>query len=350
MRNKTRLFNLVTWPRPLLIFLLFGSGCTSIFAQEPFWYDPLPPHEIEAQEELTNIWVRDHIFISDDDLSPMMTANQGVVSFLGGTDIRDGISINVIDAITGDMKWQRKYGIPTSIVSSSSDLYVGASGGASVLKLDLITGNLIWETKLPKTRGLSYLSLDNDKLYVQTTATTDTFFVLNTSTGEIIRHIQGTMVFLSTEKFIIQRSIISNEVDMINSETQQIIWTAKLGYGFSMLPIFTEREILILTDLGGIYCLERDTGNIKWHIENIAISNIALGENIVYFLTRDGKLQGANLQSGDLKSLVEFNTDRFVLNGEYHIGGYNVIYDQEMKIIFVHLGDSAQLFAFQISE
>ena len=327
--------------------LLLVNGC-NLWGTEPYYYAPISSHTIIKSSYLSQQWVKENVFISEDNLSPMMVASQGKVAFLGSLDRNDTTAIIVLKANSGDLQWQQQFGIPTTIFASPFALYVGRSGGASVTRYDLETGSMRWDTPLASARGSTYLTVLDDIVSVQTSASRDKFFILNANTGEIIKTIDGTANFLNSEGISFQRATITNQLNAINTSTQELLWSVKLDYAFHLAPIFTESEIFIRTDIGGIYCLERKTGTIKWHTENIAISNLAVAKGLVYFLTRDGKLQGLDLVSGEAKYLAQFDTDRFVLNGEEHIGGYHVAYDPATKMVFAELGDSAQLFAFQI--
>lgn len=336
-------------PCVILIIFFLVSGC-DILSPEPYYYNPVATHQVSKSLGLKEVWMREKVFIQDDNLNPMMAASEGILAFLGGLDMNDNNTITALGTNEGDLQWQHAAGIPTAIFASPSALYVGNSGIANVVKFEPSTGKLLWQTPLPGSRGLSYLTVINNDVYAQTTATTDKFFVLNANTGEIIRQMEATDVFVSTDEVTFQQSIFSNELEAVDTKTQNLLWNVKVDQGFLMVPIFTEDEILIRTDVGGIYCLERRTGKVKWQTENIAISNLAVAQDIVFFLTRDGKLQGVDLRSGELEHYVQFDTDRFVLNGEAHIGGYNVAFDPETEMVFAQLGDSAQLFAFQVSE
>lgn len=333
----------------ILIIFFLVSGC-NILSTEPYYYIPVATHQVSESLGLKEAWTHEKVFIQDNNLSPMMVASQGIVTFLGGLDRDDNSTITALGAREGTLQWQHEARIPTAIFASPFALYVGNSGGASVAKYALDTGRSTWQTPLPGTRGLAYLSVIEDDVHVQTGATHDKFFVLDANTGEIVRQMEASGLFMSTNGVSFQHSIFTNELEARDTNTQNLLWIVKMNHQFLMVPVFTEHEILVRTDVGGIYCLERETGIVKWQIENIAISNLVVAQDIVYFLTREGKLQGVDLRSGELKHYVQFDTDRFVLNGEAHIGGFNVAFDPKTEMLFAQLGDSAQLFAFQVSE
>jgi outer membrane protein assembly factor BamB len=348
MRNRGSLLKVVI-VIGLALFLL--KDCVTQFLdREAFRYDPLTVHQVIETSGLITVWVQEEVFIQSSDLHPMIVASQGLVSFLGGLGDEDKSTVTVLDAEDGELQWQIEYGSPDAIFVSPSALYIGQGGGVKIIKYDAFTRDTKWQTSLPGTRGLVYLSVVDDEIYIQTSASTDKFFVLDANSGQIIRQLNGTAIFLSTKEATFRRSIISNEFETLETSTQTLLWNTKLNTRFIMLPVFTDNEVLIRTDNGEIYCLERKTGIVRWKTENIAISNPVLAQHLVYFLDREGKLQGIDLQSGEMKHFVQFDTERFVLNGEAHIGSYYVAYDPQTEMIFTQLGDSAQLFAFKLAD
>ena len=332
-------------------FIIFSlvtimNGCKT---PTPYYHPPITDHIVIDSPMLKTLWVRENVFIRDDNLNPMMVAAQGVVIFLGGLDIDDSSAVSALKANDGDLLWQEVFGNPTAIYASPDGLYVGESGRARIVKYEPYSGRIIWTKQLPG-RGLVHIVEEMNQLSVQTSSTRDKFFVLNAISGDVIRQLENTGIFLSTEKVTFQRSILTNELEAVGTSSQNLRWSVTVDHEFLMIPIFTEHEILVRTDVGKIYCIDRDTGSVKWNTDNIAISNLTIANNWVYFLSRDGKLQGIDLQSGEVIQLIQFDTERFALNGEVHIGGYHVAYDPQTGIVFAELGDSAQLFAFQVIE
>ena len=299
MLNKKAVLNF-TIACTCLMLSLFLGGC------ESYHYTPVASHKVIETLGLEEVWKHDNVFVGDSG-NPSMVASKGTVAFLGGLDINDQSSLTVLSAESGELLWQKGRGTPTAIFASSDALFIGQSGLAGVTKFDLATGGIIWHTSLD-ARGLTSLTVLEDEIYVNTTGTTDKFFVLNATTGEIVRQ-------------------VDNQI-------------------FRIL-VFTEDANLLLNG-GKIYCLEPTTGKVKWQTEYIAASNLVSVEDFVFFLSKDGQLQALDLQSGALKYFVQFDTDHFILNGEAYVGGYNVAYDPQTKLIFAQLGDSAQLFAFQV--
>ncbi len=296
-----------------LMILLFLSGC------EPYNYTPVTTHEVTETLGLEEVWKRDNVFIGYSG-NPIMVASEGIIAFLGGLDINDQSTLTTLSAESGELLWQKGYGSPNEIFASSDALFVGQSGLAGVTKLDLTTGAIVWHTSL-EARGLRNLTVLGDEIHVDTAAMTDKFFVLNATTGEIVRQ--------------------------VDTDTYLSFWNIEVDNQIFRVSVFTEDANLILED-GKIYCLEPTIGKVKWQTEYIAASNLVVAEDLVFFLTKDGQLQALDLQTGELRYFVRFDTDRFILSGEAHIGGYNVAYDPQTKLIFAQLGDSAQLFAFQI--
>ena len=349
MQNKNVVSTLHRWAIGFQVFfLLLSGGCIVDSRQESFWFTPLAEHKILELSGLEMVWVREAVFARDDRLQPVMTASQGGVYYLGGLDENDRSAITAIDALTGDLMWQHGYGYRSVIFASPSALYVGNSGGASVAMYDLGTGKAKWEISLPGTRGFIYLLVNDETLFAQTSP--DKFFVVDATTGEIVQQMEGSGIFISGETVTYQRSIISSMLEAVDTSTQHLLWEIDVGDAFQMIPAFTEKAIFILSDIGGVYCVNRQTGQIEWNTQNIVLSNIAVARDRIYFLARNGELLELDIKTGKEKKLVQFDTEHFILNGEAHIGGYYVAYDTKTEMLFAYTGDSAQLFAFRIAD
>lgn len=67
-------------------------------------------------------------------------------------------------------------------------------------------------------------------------------------------------------------------------------------------------------------------------------------------MTEDGYLLGIDKDNGTQIALAKFSNAPFVLDGKDQGGGYEIAFDESTQILFVLLGDSRQLFAFQLKK
>jgi outer membrane protein assembly factor BamB len=330
----------------LLSIIVYESRDRLIYKREPYWHSTVTSHRVAESDEWENVWVHDRVFIEDDDLGPMISANNGLLFALGGLDIYDRVGIIALDANTGELIWQSKNSGPAALFATPLGLYVGFHAGGGVTNYDLGTGEVIWKTLFPGTRGFAYLNVMGDEVYAQVGAYIDKFYVLDATNGEIKRKMNGSSVFVSTNEVTYRQPVILSILQALDTSSREILWEVNVRRGFLMNPTFTDDEIIVRTDIGGVYCVDRGNGLVKWHTDNLAISNVIVVEHDVVFLTRDGELVGLDISTGENTFKVQFDTDRFILTGEALVGGYNVAYDPETGLLFAQLGDSDQIFAF----
>ncbi len=332
--------------------IMILSSCSLIqVGQEIAWYKPLTTHTITEIQGLEQVWVKSDVFARQDDLRSVITASQGTIYMLGGLNENDRSGITALDARSGELLWQKGYGYKSAIWATSSALYVGVGGGATISKYDLKTGDIDWSKSIPNTRGFIYLYGNIDENEIYTVCDPDKFFILDAETGEIKHQVKGTGIFLSTPDVTYVRSEISSIIQAVQTDTWKLLWEVNVKDEVLQLPAFALGRIYLRTGrtLGSVYVLDGQTGQIQWNTRNEVVSNVSVVDNEVYMLTYDGKLIGVDAQSGTLKRLVQFDPAQFILNGEANVGGYDVFHDPKTGLLFAHLGDSAQMYAFKIT-
>ncbi|MFT3893314.1 MAG: hypothetical protein QM730_16935 [Anaerolineales bacterium] len=88
-------------------------------------------------------------------------------------------------------------------------------------------------------------------------------------------------------------------------------------------------------------------GTEHWGINVPTISRIAANSLGVFLLASDGWVLRFDPITGAKKQLIQFAPAPVKWNAtrEY---GYHVAVDEQNRLLFVYLGDSAQLFAFRL--
>jgi outer membrane protein assembly factor BamB len=230
------------------------------------------------------------------------------------------------------------------LVLGSDGLYVGCSGNTYVVKYDL-NGDKLWSTPL-RGPGIRYMYLIDDQLQVSTSL--DELVGLNTSDGK------GTLLH-SDDQIVIFSTLAVSYVDLnglraVDNNTKTVLWNTEWDGLFWLAPVFLADVILFRTgiEMGRIYGIDRASGATLWRTDENIISNIAYSPTkaTVYALSRDGQLLAINPISGEQSILAEFSSVPFILDGE--VGGYELAFDDTTQLLYVLLGDSRQLFAFQI--
>ena len=87
-----------------------------------------------------------------------------------------------------------------------------------------------------------------------------------------------------------------------------------------------------------------------WEIEQDSISNPALIENVLFYISRDDRLKAVDVNTRELifETTIQPSIGFFDMEKDSQHDGYYVCSDEEEKILYIILGDSRQLFAFTI--
>jgi len=317
-------------------------GCTS---PSPF---PIPKtkHTVEFKHSWSEIWEQTVYSVQNEEMSSLGVAS-GEVCFEGSLTNDDNYGIYCLESISGKLLWNEKVVDISCFLVSADAVYVARSGGfTGVGKFDLKEGSLIWYQPI-KGSGISHLAFWNDELQVLTVP--HGLLGLDITTGEIIqKYSDNDHVFLSTstELFILQ-----SKFTVVTRHTGKTLWATALGKTVWQAPVILKNSILVRTGWTGgrVYNINRKTGDIFWRTKDDIISNIAYSkkQQAIYLLDKDGRLLKIDINTGRQEVSMQFTPSPFILNGESVVGGYELAYDDNLNMLFVLLGDSRQMFAFQ---
>ncbi|MGA9398202.1 MAG: PQQ-binding-like beta-propeller repeat protein, partial [Anaerolineaceae bacterium] len=196
--------------------------------------------------------------------------------------------------------------------------------------------------------GINYMQIANNQVQVFTSS--DKLIILNSQDGEVVkRSSYNNPVFLFTPTITFEEKAGLQAIDNLSNTD---LWHVRLDHEIITSPTFLIDRIYIKTGqiLGSVYSIDRATGDILWKTADNIVSNIAYSESLkkIYLLTRNGQLLNIDWDNGQQVVSAEISSTPFVLNGEEIVGGYELAFDDINQILFVLLGDSRQLFAFQI--
>lgn len=309
---------------------------------------PTVQHTIESSSKLSLIWTLENVYIRQDSFSPMTGAADGKFCFFGNLTNESVSKIICLDALDGKVSWET--GGSTSVTAfavSSEGVFVGSTGIASITRFDL-DGNFIWDTSFTGNGVIRIYVVDGE---VQVFNHPERLRIFNSKTGDLIRKIDGDTIFIATdtENFIYTYNLI-----LIDPQTKSTKWEAEIKgvLRIRMSPLFTDDAIYVREGetMGRVYAIDRVSGKILWETDDNIISNAAYSpqKEKIYLLTRSGELLEIDKDNGTTSTLVQFSGSPLILNGEMSpIGGYELSYDESTNILFVTLGDSRQLLAFQ---
>ncbi len=300
-RTKKRKSSKIIYILIPILVVIWGIMISSP-SEGVIWPSPITHHSPSMPE----LWSLSDIYVNVNS-QPLITALDNKLVILGSDDISSGSNVIAFDGNTGHALWRMAYdGI--SISSVSSNVIVGGAG--KVTALDGNDGKVLWNTTLQA--NVTKIILNDRFLYVYGAAS-NRYYAIDPTNGNILEKLKGTYT-------IEQEPSLGNNAYLRNGS-------------------------------GDVLALDKANGQELWKAKANAISNLAVTTSFVYVLDRDGSLLKINSQTGIKESITIFSPAPFMLhsNGE---GGfeypYYVAVDPHINILFVYLGDSAQLFAFQL--
>lgn len=76
----------------------------------------------------------------------------------------------------------------------------------------------------------------------------------------------------------------------VDAKTKVILWKYQLNEEINTQPIFLAQSIIFETGADNIYVLDKNEGTLIWRSQARIISNVAVDDSRVFFLTSEGKL------------------------------------------------------------
>lgn len=338
MKTKTKFFVLL-FVTILPLVACFPQAATPQVTDE---------HSVNITDNrLKLLWSINNVYAAQNDYDNMLAADSGVVCVLGDIEYPMQKELSCFDGFNGTMLWQKGLSLTTGILMDENGIYVGYGGIAGVEKFDLM-GKIIWSTStLKSTVKYKYLYKNQIQLYILP----EKFVVLDKESGEKLDAIDGENIFFSTgnEKFLFSYGIDSWSFDL-----KQVNWKSDIpSNNIYLAPLFTEKLILLRTGgvSGKLLAMDRKTGQVIWKMEKNIISSIAYfqAKSALFALSDRGELIMVNVNDGTEKVVLSFTPEHFNLNGgTFNVGGYELAFDNKNKTLFILLGDSRQLYAFQM--
>jgi outer membrane protein assembly factor BamB len=318
MSKKQDTFTLGLVTLTLILFLIIVGAFSIYYFRESqptleIWQSPIIA---EHQSTVPVLWVRNNIYINKDEQT-LMTAVNGKLFFIGSDTSNKPSRLHVIDAITGNTF--NEYGNGTTLATSTSMVFIGGVGNVTARNPD--TGKIIWFTNLPFTRSVTKILVLDKTLYVDTVS--KNLFILETETGAIadsISYATGDVPSWSDNKMDLE--IVGNDMY------------------FDKLPREPSGE-------GKVSSMDKLSGIERWSVNVSMTSRVNASSLGIFLLASDGWVLRLDSQTGAKNELLQF-APAPVKWGSTREYGYYVTVDVENRLLFVYLGDSAQLFAFRM--
>jgi len=267
------------------------------------------------------------------------------VFIVEGWNNQQSLSLFSFDSVSGEMLWQTPFNsyMPGDMVSQDAIVYRGTSGAANVQSYDAENGKLIWKTNLPWAHSTSEIYFADNKIYVFTSD--NMFFTLNKQ-GKILnsRHETFTTYVEIGNILYLEENISLKAVD---STTREELWRVKTDDRFTHSPIFSDEEIFLRTWAvpSFVYSIDQKTGKVNWKVSQDVLSNLAVSDDKIYFISFDGYLIVLDRDSGNELGKVKFSSPFDLTKGT---DGYFISVDPTNNVLAISFADNSQILGLKI--
>jgi hypothetical protein len=329
------------------MFALFVLLMNRAFIMDRFdWRPSLLEHNVAGLDsDFQFLWQKSSVFLLTSDFETYLTVQDSHIIFAGSLNENGTPSLFNLDLLTGDINWQTDV-YPTGFTGDSLLVYTG-SGNDSLVAREISTGTIIWKTSLPNAKNFIYLIADQGNLHAL--SSTDNYYRLDSQTGQLQQTIGATNTYFIDGDLAYSRSFGPTLiVKQLGNGT--VAWQTGLSGPFSMKPMFTKDIVFIKAQqgagpIGQIVALDRRTGAILWQTApGSVLSNIAVSNGLAFYLTSEAQLYAVNAQTGDKFRTIEFLPaipDEDIVNRRFAVAA------SENSVV-VYLGDSQQMFVFRV--
>lgn len=252
--------------------------------------------------------------------------------------------IKVIDAVTGNLFWEKQLEGADLLAIDAKRVYVMAL--FEVHAYDLNSGDELWRTpRLPDHR-VYRLVVEGEILYAQDT-TQAVIYSFDARTGDRL----GTDSVLADEDgFVLVSSSSSFDlylgpfaVKLQDKTTQKPLWITRVEHLNMEVPWILRCPILSFGDIiliGRALALDARTGQIKWDRRDFDIvSNGVVTNDSLYLLDTQARLVRLDVDTGEELGSIQFMPARTRSeDNRYWVAA-------DGPIVFVYFGDSREVIA-----
>lgn len=301
-------------------------------------------HLLETNDEFEGIWDLTGFSLYTSKRLPSIVNSPGKF-VIEGWRKESSLSLFAFDSLSGDLLWQTPFNsnMRGQNISQDSTIYRGTFGVANIQSYNADNGELQWETNLPRAHSTLELYFANQKIYVFTSD--NMFFILNEQ-GEILdsRHETFTTYVEIGNILYLEENISLKAVD---TTTEEELWRVKTDDRFTHSPIFSDGVIFLRTWSvpSYVYSIDQKTGIVNWKVSQKVLSNLAVSEDKIYFISFDGYLVVLDRYSGDELARIKFSPSFDLTQGT---DGYFISVDPTNHVLAISFADSNQILGVKI--
>ena len=290
---------------------------------------PRAPVITSHNSSVASLWVRTDYFIDSSDHTQMIALGNKLF-IIGSASDKELPRLIALDMYSGNIIWQYGDANVNVLAISETILFVGQVG--QVVALNPNNGTGVWSTSLPFTRSVTKLLVRDNMLYVDTVS--GKHFVLDAETGKILQQIVYTI-----------DNTPNPDIPIWSDQNMNLEFVGNIMY-FQKQTGYPDYR-------GEIIAIDEFNRDQIWKSDSLSvITRIAASPLGIFVIDLEGRLLRFDLTEGTKDEVIQFtpppNPRYYPENEAAWVYGYYVAIDAENQLLFVYLGDSAQLFAFRI--
>jgi hypothetical protein len=306
------------------VVLTMWSCVSDFLIQKPITRAPA----ITSHDSLVaSFWVRTEYYMDSSNHTQMVALGNKL--FIRGSPSENELPrLIALDVFTGDIIWQYGDANVNVLAASATKLFVGELGGGRVVALNPDNGAVLWSTNLRRNGNVTKVLVRDNILYVDTVG--GSHVILDAETGELLQTIAYTV-----------DNAPNPNIPLWSDHNMNLQFVGNMMY-FQKQTGFPDYK-------GEIIALDEFGRNQAWSYGPLsAASRMASSPIGIFVLDLDGKLLEFDPNDGSEGQIIQFVPALVLRHEDGWVYGYHVAVDSDNQLLFVYLGDSAQLFAFHI--
>lgn len=327
----------------LLIWALMCIGCSPEASYTESYIESHIPTDERGIEVL---WEKMDVVLSDNPDHPTLVSSDNIVLLEGRNRDEPGkFQVFAYQVDDGQFIWKIEAPFYASSVLKEKGVYFRGIVGR-IQAFELLTGNLLWETKLPGARSVTDLYTYDDKIVAQTN--NDNEYTLLAMNGQILQRtsIKNHSFFRIDDLVFIKKY---NAIEAVEGSSGVVVWSVEVKGGIGFAPLFDSGHIYLVSKgvPNKIISVNEETGGVNWQRNDMAISNLCILGSKLYFLKTDGSLVGLDKENGEVALTIKFSP-----SVDYHAypGRYYIACDASVNVLVVSFGDTDQVIGLRVAD
>lgn len=307
------------------------------------WDLPVVDRKAVVAPQFTPLWTRSDIYMSvgiGDD-APLFVIDNSIFLIAGSTP-NEPLALLRLDMADGKRLWSYS-SYNTKLTHNSRYFFLGEQG--VVTAVDMNSGEQVWRRRLPVSKAVERIAANEELVSVDVVPTF--FYVLDAETGQVYDStaLMQTRPYFYGDHETLEFHMASQSVWAQDKQSGEIVWKQSLGITLTTSPILKNNQLIVKQgQIGPVFAFESETGSPLWQSADEAVSNVAVDDAIVCFLTENAQLVVLSIETGQPVATLDFTPNALIdpFDKEYHVAIH-------AGVVVVYFGDSRELYAFRYS-